>query len=271
MSVFGHYEADSWLGRRNPTAKLGAHLIISLLLTVVFDPLTPLAFLGATIAVGKALGGIGVGMQLRALLPIWLLSLSLVVSNALFASDSAAAWILWSWGPFVATVEGALLGLSLAERGVAIAALTLLLVSTTDPEDLVRSLMQNAHLPARITYPTLAAYRTLPLLAEDWETIRLAHRLRSHGARGGPIERIRANGAQAVALLATAIRRAERTALAMDSRGFGGGGQRTHYLLVPFGAADIWLLVTAFTGGAGILAISAWLGLLELWSGRFGA
>ncbi len=52
MNAFSQYEVDSWLGRRNPTAKLGAHLVLSLVLTVVFDPVTPLAFFGVTLVVG---------------------------------------------------------------------------------------------------------------------------------------------------------------------------------------------------------------------------
>lgn len=269
MNVFGHYEFDSWLGRRNPTAKLGAHLVLSLLLTVVFDPVTPLAFFATTLVIGRALGGIAVGALVRSLLPIWLLGVSLVVSNALFAGDGAGARVVWSFGPFTATAEGALLGLSLAERGVAVAALTLLVVMTTDPEDLVRSLVQHARLPARLAYPALAAYRTLPLLAEDWETIRLAHRLRGHGRRTGPLGRLRMPARQLVALLTAAIRRADRTALAMDSRGFGGARRRTHYRTVAFAAVDVWLVVVAATVGMGILALSAALGTLELWSSGF--
>ncbi len=58
MNVFGQYERDSWLRRRNPTAKLVAHLMLALVLTVVFDPVTPLAFLAAAVLIGKVLGDI---------------------------------------------------------------------------------------------------------------------------------------------------------------------------------------------------------------------
>ncbi len=49
--------------------------------------------------------------------------------------------MVWAWGPFTATVEGALIGASLAERSVANAAFTVVLVMSTDPTDLVRSLV----------------------------------------------------------------------------------------------------------------------------------
>lgn len=106
MNPFAFHEADSWLHRRNPTAKLAAHLILSLLLTLVFDPLTPLAFLALALLLGPALGRIPPLLLLRSLAPFWLLGASLVASNALFANDPAGARPLWSWGPFTATAEG---------------------------------------------------------------------------------------------------------------------------------------------------------------------
>ena len=143
---------------------LTSHDVVSLLLTVVFDPLTPLVFLGSALLVGRALGRLPLATMLRALWPFWLLSASLLVSNALFASRPEQATILWRGGPFIATVEGALIGLSLAERGIAVAAFTIVLIMSTDPTALVRSLVQQAHLPPRFAYPALAAYRFLPLL-----------------------------------------------------------------------------------------------------------
>jgi energy-coupling factor transport system permease protein len=171
VNTFSYYEVDSWLHRRNPTAKLAAHLLLSLVMTVVFDPVTPLIFLGLALSVGWALGRLPLVAMLRALVPFWLLALSLMVSNALFATRPEQATILWSWGPFVATLEGASIGLSLAERSMAIAAFTVLLIMSTDPTDLVRSLVQQARVPARFAYPALAAYRFLPLLQTELETI----------------------------------------------------------------------------------------------------
>ncbi|MBA2276936.1 MAG: energy-coupling factor transporter transmembrane protein EcfT [Chloroflexia bacterium] len=271
MNVFGQYERDSWLRRRNPTAKLVAHLMLALLLTVVFDPVTPLAFLAAAVLVGKVLGDIPPWLLLRSLAPIWLLGLSLVASNALFARQGAETSAHWSLGPVTMTLDGALLGLSLAERGVAIAGFTLLVVMTTGPEELVRSLVQQAHAPARFAYAMLAAYRMVPLLAEEWETIRLAHRLRGYGLnhRFGAVGRVRDQAGMLLPLLTNAIRRADRVALAMDSRGFGASERRTHYRRVPFGAADVWLVLAAVTGGVGLLLVSAELGILETWSGGF--
>jgi energy-coupling factor transport system permease protein len=271
MNPFSYYEVDSWLHRRNPTAKLAAHLVLSLLMTVVFDPITPLAFVALALLAGRLLGRLPLAVVARAMTPFWLLAGSLIVSNALFATRPDEATVLWRGGPFIATVEGATIGLSLAERGVAVAAFSVLLILSTDPTDLVRSLVQQAHLPARFAYPALAAYRFLPLLQTEFDTIRLAHRLRGVGRTRGPLGWLREQTRLAIPLLANAIRRAERVALAMDARGFSGRRSRTHFRRIAFEPVDGWLVALTTAGGVGILLASAALGILRVWSGALGA
>jgi energy-coupling factor transport system permease protein len=271
MNPFSYYEVDSWLHRRNPTAKLAAHLVLSLLMTVVFDPVTPLAFVALALVVGRLLGRLPLAVVLRAMTPFWILAASLVVSNALFAARPDEATVLWRGGPFIATLEGATIGLSLAERGIAVAAFSVLLILSTDPTDLVRSLVQQARLPARFAYPALAAYRFLPLLQTEFDTIRLAHRLRGVGRTRGPLGWLREQTRLAIPLLANAIRRSERVALAMDARGFSGQRPRTHFRRVAFEPADGWLIALTTAGGVAILIASASLGILRVWSGALGA
>ena len=95
MNLLSFYEVDSWLHRRNPTAKLAAHLGLALLMTIVFDPITPLVFLGLALLAGVTLGRSPLGSTVRALTPFWLLGASLIVSNALFATRPEQATVLW--------------------------------------------------------------------------------------------------------------------------------------------------------------------------------
>jgi energy-coupling factor transport system permease protein len=142
---------------------------------------------------------------------------------------------------------------------------------STDPTDFVRSLVQQGHLPARFAYPALAGYRFFPLLQTEFETIRLAYRLRGVGRRRGPAEWLREQAQLLIPLLTNAVRRSERVALAVDARGFGSHRRRTHYRHVPFAPADAWLLVVSTVGGSAILLGSAWAGILRIWSGALGA
>lgn len=263
INPFTLYEADSWLHRRSPVAKLVAHLTVTLAVTVVFDPVTPLAFLAAAFVAGALLGGIGAGRMARTLVPFWALALSLLVSNALFARGGGSR-VIWDLGPLTATVGGLQVGAALAGRTLVVATLTTLFVMTTDPTSLVRSLVQHARVPARVAYPMLAAYRFLPLLGDEWRTIRLAQRLRGQGRRRGPLGWLRTRMGMLVPLLAGAIRRADRVAIAMNSRGFGRAGPRTDYRTLPFGRSDVALMLVTATVTAAVLTGSAALGVLRL-------
>lgn len=267
MTPFGFYERDSWLQRRNPTAKLAAHLILSLAVTVVFDPVTPLAFVGLALLTGRILGRIPLALLARALAPFWLLAASLIASNALFVETARRQGVLWSWGPLTATRHGALIGLSLAERGVAIAAFSVLFLLSTDPTALIRSLVQQARLPARIAYPALAAYRFLPLLRGEYETLTLARRLRGYGRRRRPLGGLRERVTLIVPLLAGAIRKAERVAVAMDARGFDTTGPRSQYRRICVTATDGLMVTGALALCVMILGTSAVLGVLHIWAG----
>src|SRR5262249_8819295 len=159
----------------------------------------------------------------------------------------------------------------LAERSMAIATFSVLLIMSTDPTELIRSLVQQAHFPPRFAYPTLAAYRFLPLLSSEFESIRLAHRLRGVGRSRGVVGWLREQGRMTLPLLANAIRRAERVALAMDARGFGSAHARTHFRWIAFTRADVALVLVSTVCGVGILLLSAALGILRIWTGALTA
>ena len=55
---------------------------------------------------------------------------------------------------------------------------------TTDSTKLVDSLVQQARVPERFAYGTLAAYQAIPRFAEDLTTLRQARRIRGLAAAG---------------------------------------------------------------------------------------
>ena len=71
----------------------------------------------------------------------------------------------------------------LSLRVVAIATVGAVFALTTDSTKLVDSLVQQARVPERFAYGTLAAYQAIPRFAEDLATLRQARRIR--GLRGG--------------------------------------------------------------------------------------
>jgi energy-coupling factor transport system permease protein len=250
-------------------------LALSLLLTLVIDPVTPLMVLGATLLAGLTLGRVAPASYARALAPLVLVALGFVWSNALFAAAPDGAGVWWRWGPLRASWPGLLFGLAIAVRGLAIGALSITLILTTDPTDLVVSLIQHGRLPFRIGYPLLAGFRFLSYFAQEYEQVRLAQRVRGQ-LEGGPLL-ARAPGWPArragylLPLLASAVRRATRVAVAMDSRAFAAADRRTYYREVPLDGRDAAFAAAAVGAAAALVALSALLGWLRLWDGRFAA
>ena len=150
--------------------------------------------------------------------------------------------------------------LALAVRVLALALPGVLLVASTDPVRLADALTVHWRVSTRFAYGALAALRLVPLLATEWQTIRLARRARGIEPGRNPVAHVRLFAGTAFALLVAAVRRGTRLATAMDARGFDSGTVRTNargsrlrrrdaaYL---GGAAGICALALALSVGTG--------------------
>lgn len=258
-----------YLVRRDPTVKLAVALLISLLLVFVIDPITPLLFLGVACVMAIGLGGLAPRTFLRGLAPLAVVAVGFVWTNAVFAVPGPGDTV-WRAGPFAASASGLRFGLGIALRGLAIGAISLAAVRTSDPTQLVVSLIHNARVPYRIGYAMLAAYRFFPIVGDEYARIRLAQRVR--GVRPDSVlERFRGALRGIVPLFADTTRRATRIAIAMDARGFASARARTYRRQVPVTAADRAFAVGAVLLAAALLGLGALAGWLRLWDGRFSA
>jgi len=245
--------------QRDPTVKLAVVLAISLMLILIVDPVTPALFLALALAVALA-GGARPKTIARALVPLTVLGVGFVWSNAVFAATQGPA--TWTIGPFHASESGLRFGLAIAIRGIAIGILSLTFVWTTDPTDLVVSLIRHVRLPFRVGYPVLAAYRFLPFFTDEYAQVRLARRVRGARPRA-PLERVREAVGELVTLLSDATRRATRIAIAMDARGFAAATERTYYREARLARGDALLVFGATVATTALLLLSAWMGALK--------
>ncbi len=249
----------TFLARRDPTVKLAVVLGISLLLILIVDPVTPTLFLAIALAAALAGGARPVTIA-RALVPLTVLGAGFVWSNAVFAATQGPA--TWTIGPFHASESGLRFGLAIAIRGIAIGILSLAFVWTTDPTDLVISLIRHARLPFRIGYPLLAAYRFLPFFTDEYAQVRLARRVRGAPPRG-LLGRGREAVGELVTLLSDATRRATRIAIAMDARGFAAATERTYYREARLAWDDALFVIGAAITTTALLLLSASVGALR--------
>jgi energy-coupling factor transport system permease protein len=140
---------------------------------------------------------------------------------------------------------------------------SLLFVATTKPRDFVLSLMQQARLNYRLAYAVLAAFRFIPIFVEEYASIRAAAQVRGGGSSSGIMGAVRSLRRDAVPLLAGAIRRSERLALAMDSRAFGAYPTRTYHRTLRVTRADWLFLGAVIVGSAVLFGVLAATGLLR--------
>jgi energy-coupling factor transport system permease protein len=257
---FGEPIADPTapLARRNPVAKLAAALVLSLALLSTLDPVTPAVALAAQLAT-VPLFGVRYGALLRRTWPILVAGAGIVVTLVIFAAERTGT-LLVALGPLDVTTGVLTNGAGLALRLLAVALPGVLVFATTDPTDLADSLVQNARAPARFAIGALAAFRLVPLLGDEWETLTMARRARGVDAGHNPVAKLRMFAATAFALLVGAIRRGTRLAVAMDARGFDSGHPRTFARRQRFGAADALLIAAAAAVGAVALGSSLAVG-----------
>jgi energy-coupling factor transport system permease protein len=199
------------LARVNPVAQLTALALVTVVLLVTLDPVTPSVVLAAELCLLPAAGLASPRVLWARTWPLLLGAASVGVVNVLLAEDASP-----------------LDGTALALRVVALALPGVLLLAATDPVRLADALTIHWRVPPRFAYGALAALRLAPLLVTEFEAARLARRTRGVESGGRPVAALRLLAGTAFSLLVGAVRRASRLATAMDARGFDSGVPRTN-------------------------------------------
>ncbi|MGO2747253.1 energy-coupling factor transporter transmembrane component T family protein [Microbacterium sp.] len=252
--------ASAWrfLNHLNPLAKIAAVLPAIVLLVFVRDMTTPLCFIALSYAL--ILAGTRITPRIAALLflavPLGVLVIGFGFSiwvDAASVDDTAPFLQIGGWTLSTGALQ---IGYASALRIAAILALALIAGLTMTGPDLVRAGIQQLRVPYRIGYTALAAYRFVPRFGYELSVIRAAHRVRGHHRGRGPFAAIARGWGYIVPLLASAIRHAERVALAMDARAFGAHPTRTERHLVPFRVRDTVFIALFIAASAVIFALT---------------
>lgn len=243
----------SAIRRINPVAKLGAALLLSLMLLTTID------WVSAAVALAlESLLFPWAGLKTKTFflrtLPIWVAAPAAGLTTLLYGQD-AGATLAQFW--FISITQGsANLALATVLRILAIGLPAVVLFVTIDPTDLADGLGQVLRLPARFVLGGLAGLRLLELFAEDWRSLALARRARGVADRGA----LRRLASQAFALLVISIRRGSKLATAMEARGFGSDLPRTWARPSRFGGREWALLATGALIAAIALTVSVAVG-----------
>ncbi|MGW9630650.1 energy-coupling factor transporter transmembrane component T family protein [Agromyces sp. NPDC055520] len=247
----------------NPLAKLAAPLPV--MVVVMFSrgialPTAFIVFAAAVLLIGARLPGRAIAAMLVGI-PVAALVLGFTfgvwIDPSSVAGDPAASVTLFSIGDWSFTLAAYLLGFATGLRILAILLLSLIAGVTSTGTEFVRSMVQNLRVPYRLGYTALAALRFVPRFGHELEIIRAAHRVRGSDVGRGPVAAVRRALGYIVPLLASAIRHAERVALAMDARAFGAHRTRTERHLSPWRVRDT-VFVACFLAVSVAIAVLTW-------------
>ena len=205
----------------NPAYRLFGAFLASLPLLLSLDVMSAGVALGLEFIV-LAIIGLTPWRVVRSSWPVWIGAPGSALAVLLYGKSGGDTW--WQWGMIHITDHSAELAVATALRILAIGIPAIVLVLGIDSTDLADAFSQVMRLPDRFVYGGLAGMRLFSVLQDDWAALTSSRRSRGLGDDN----RFKAFLPQAFALLVLSIRRSTTLAVAMEARGFGGTGPRSH-------------------------------------------
>ncbi|MBQ7791987.1 MAG: energy-coupling factor transporter transmembrane protein EcfT [Clostridia bacterium] len=246
ITIGQYYPSESAVHNLDPRLKILLTLvyIVSIFFIKNFWGFLSLAVL--TILLAKA-SKIPLKFLLKGLKPLLVL-MSVTALLNLFMTDGK---ILWQWGILRITKEGIVMSLFMLFRIVFLVMGTSFLTYTTTPITLtsgIESLLKpfaKIGLPAHeIAMMMSIALRFIPTLIEETDKIMAAQKARGAAlSEGNILQRAKALIPILIPLFVSAFRRADDLAIAMESRCYHGGNDRTRMKALKYGKNDTFALM----------------------------
>ena len=245
--ILGQYvPGESFIHRLDPRTKLCITAILLWLIFILNNP-TEYAGFGFSILLLYVLAGVA-GNLIRVLRPGLFLVLFTLLINMMFTPGH----VLIKLGLVVVTREGAIQGLTVGFRLVYLISLSSLVTLTTSPvrmtdgmEHLMKPLRKIKLPVSELAMMMSIALRFIPTFWEELDIIRKAQ-----VARGADFDswhlsrRLKFTTALLVPLFISAFRKAEELSVAMESRGYVVGMERTSLNKLQFTTRDYIAIIT---------------------------
>jgi len=161
--------------------------------------------------------------------------------------------ILFTIGPLTATQEGLVKGSEYFFRLAIMVLASFMLIWTTDIRELMVGLVRLG-VPYRYAFAIFMALRFLPMVQQEVDAVKAAHTIRGRASRSPFAHRFRLWQRYLFTVIVNGLRKAENTALAIESRGFGAYPDRTYVKDFHWSVLGI-LLVLIFLALGAILIV----------------
>ncbi|MFH2037497.1 MAG: energy-coupling factor transporter transmembrane component T [Candidatus Zixiibacteriota bacterium] len=250
--IIGQYQpSDSFGHRLDPRTKI----IIAAVLMMLSIFTTSLSFYIPIIILTFGfllLSKITMGKIYENLKPLFVLIIITALYHLLFSSRDSS--VLWNIFGFNITEGGVRLATVYSLRLLVFVGLAFFISLTTLPSDFAMTLVNWLKPFKRFKLPVndiglivFIAMRFIPVLAEEFETIKKAQIVRGVNFGGSLVNRGQKMLTLFIPVLRSAIRRADDLAIAIESRGYVSGGERSSYRQFHWQFTDWFFMVGALS------------------------
>lgn len=256
VSFMPYLSGNTLLHRIDPRAKL-ALFIVAVLMSILFLDVVYLATLVFLIALLAFVSRIRFSLIFQFIKPIIPLFLFLIVFDVFFST-----WgddYVFHVGNFTLYGNGAIFGLAMVLRMLAMVTATIVVMVTTDPSSIILAI-RALGLPHKFAFMISMTFRLIPTLMGKALLIQDAQKargLRSGDEAEGFVKRVLAMVPIIIPLFISSLELAEKLGLAMESRGFGASDNLTYSRDLHLKTVDyvVFLFLLAIVIGAIALVI----------------
>ncbi len=255
--LLGQYRPlDSYLHRLDARAKI-LPVTLVLILALLTDSFIFYSVVLGVLLAALLFSGIAVGTLWNNFKPIFLLVAITSLYHLIFSGHGTP--ILLKLGGFHVTEGGVHLAAFYSLRLVIFISMAFLITLTNSPSELADAVTKMIKPLRRFRLPVydlslilFIAMRFIPILYDEFNTIRNAQIIRGVRFSGSLVSRMRKSTSIIIPVFVAAIQRADELALAIEARGYQSSRERTFYSLSRFGSAE---LLFCAASSAGILLV----------------
>lgn len=229
----------TWLHKINPSVKLILMVVLFILVLFIHNLNVLINYTLGFLVLFWFFSGHPFKRILLFSLPFILIFISTSTSMIFFGKGDTT-W--FKFGLIHITEESFYRGVHLGFRALCFASLGLTFALTTRPVMLFYSLMQQLKLSPKYAYSFMAGLRLMPIMIEEFQTIRYAMKIRGVESERGIRSFYKKLTAYSIPMLSQCIRRAHRIAVAMEAKKFTGQKERTFYYQINFSKYDFVFL-----------------------------
>ena len=254
------FPGNSIVHRLDPRFKLVLMMVMMVVL-VMIQRAIPLTLMFVFVAAAVAASKISLKLIMRSLRPLLIMVLFTSLLN-IFFTPGREIWRIWF---FRITYEGIVFSVVMAVRITLLIAGTSLLTYTTSPimlteaiERLLSPLKKIGAPVGELAMMMTIALRFIPTLLDETERIMAAQKARGADLESGNmLKRIRAFVPVLVPVFVGALKRADELALAMESRCYRGGNERTSMKVLKASRLDFEAAGVCCVFFVGVIALIA--------------